>query len=173
MSTKYSLSLALGILFAGSAALGGEFSTTEYVSVTKSTPIYATIQEEIPQEKCYDVKEEVKGTVGVNDIVGAVAGGALGGVLGHQIGGGSGKTVATVGGAVLGTIAGQKAATAYGSGNANPTYQIVRRCETTKTYKSRQVLSGYLNSAKFKGKEISVESDSPLKQIPVTATYSY
>ncbi len=173
MSTKYSLSLVLAILLAGSAAFGGEFSTTEYVSVTKSTPIYSTIQEEVPQEKCYDVKEEIKTTVGMNDIVGAVAGGVLGGVLGHQIGGGRGKTVATVGGAVLGTISGQKAATAYGSGSANPTYQVVRRCEMTKTYKSREVLSGYLNSAKFKGKEISVESDLPLKQIPVTASYSY
>ena len=173
MSTKYSLSLVLAIFLAGSAALGGEFSTTEYVSVTKSTPIYSTIQEEIPQEKCYDAKEEIKTTVGVNDIVGAVAGGALGGVLGHQIGGGRGKAVATVGGAVLGTIAGQKAVSTYGNGSANPTYQVVRRCETTITYKSRQVLSGYLNSAKFKGKEISVESDLPLKQIPVTASYSY
>jgi uncharacterized protein YcfJ len=173
MSTKYSFSLGLAILFSGSVVLAEEFSTIEYVSVVKSTPIYSTIQEEIPEEKCYDVKEEVKSGVAVNDIVGAVAGGALGGVLGHQIGGGSGKTVATVGGAVLGTIAGQKVAGSYGSGSANPTYKIVRRCESVKTYKSRQVLSGYRNIAKFKGRDISVMSDKPLKQIPVTATYSY
>lgn len=160
-------------LFAASAASGESFTVTEYVNVTKSTPIYSTIQEEIPQEKCYDVKEEVKSGTGVNDIVGAVAGGALGGVIGHQIGGGTGKTVATVGGAVLGTIAGQKAANAYGGGSATPTYQVVRKCEKVMSYKSRQVLSGYQNTAKFKGKEISVESESPLKQIPITATYSY
>jgi len=173
MSSKYSTHLTLALLFAGSALTAESFSTTEYVTVIKSTPIYSTIQEEVPQERCYDVKEEVKSGVAVNDIVGAVAGGALGGVIGHQIGGGSGKTVATVGGAVLGTIAGQKAASTYGSSSGNPTYQVVRKCETVKTYKTRQVLSGYQNVAKFKGKEISVESDTPLKQIPVTATYSY
>lgn len=171
MSNTYPSRLALLLFLGGSVGFAESFSTTEYVSVTKSVPNYSTIQEAVPSERCYDVKEQVGGGSGSNDVIGAVAGGALGGVLGHQIGGGSGKTVATVGGAVLGTLAGQKVASTYG--NTAPTYQMVRKCETVNTYKTRQVVDGYINYAKFKGREISVESNSALKQIPVTVTYSY
>ncbi|MFZ2890141.1 glycine zipper 2TM domain-containing protein [Sulfuricurvum sp.] len=170
MSNTYPSRLALLILFGGSALFAESFSTTEYVTVTKSVPNYSTIQETVPSERCYDVKEQVSSGSN-NDIVGAVAGGALGGVIGHQIGGGSGKTVATVGGAVLGTLAGQRVGSTYG--NSAPTYQIVRKCETVNSYKTRQVMDGYTNFAKYKGREISVESNTALKQIPITITYSY
>ncbi len=163
--------LAFIVLLSSSGAFAESFSITEYASVTKSVPNYSTVQEAVPSERCYDVKEQVGGGIGTNDVVGAVAGGALGGVIGHQIGGGSGKTIATVGGAVLGTLAGQKVANTYG--NTTPTYQMVRKCETVNTYKTRQVVDGYLNYAKFKGREISVESATALKQIPITVTYSY
>jgi uncharacterized protein YcfJ len=163
---------AFTLLLIASAVQGESFSVSEHLKVHRSTPIYTTIEEEIPHEKCYDVKEEVRSGGGVNEIVGAVAGGALGGVIGHQFGGGSGKTAATVGGAVLGTIAGQKAAGSYGS-NGKTTYQVVRKCETHHTIESRKVLSGYRNVAKIKDKEIVVESESPLKHIPITVTYSY
>lgn len=173
MSTTPVSTLALSFLLAGSVLSADGFSTVEYVKVTRSAPVYAAVQEEIPEQRCYEVQEPVSSGNGtMNNVVGAVAGGALGGVLGHQIGGGSGKTVATVGGAVLGTLAGQKVASTYGAQNTAG-YQTVRKCETIKTYKSRQVLSGYTNTAIFKGREISVESDQPLKQIPVTVTYSY
>lgn len=171
MLHTYSARLALVLLFSSSGVFAESFSTTEYVSVTKSVPRYSTVQEAVPSERCYDVKEQVGSGVGTNDIVGAVAGGALGGVIGHQIGGGSGKTIATVGGAVLGTLAGQKVANTYG--NNTPNYQMVRKCETLNTYKTREVVDGYVNYGKFKGREISVESTSALKQIPVTVTYSY
>ncbi len=171
MSNTYPSRLAFLLLLSSSALFADKFSTTEYVPVTKSLPNYSTIQEAVPSERCYDVKEQVSGGGGSNDIIGAVAGGALGGVLGHQIGGGSGKTVATVGGAVLGTLAGQRVGSTYG--NTAPTYQMVRRCETVNTYKTRQVLDGYINYAKFKGREISVESTTALKQVPITVTYSY
>jgi len=164
--------ITLSLLLGGTALMAESFSTVEYVKVSRSTPIYSTIQEEVPSEKCYDVKEQVSSGSGTNNVAAAVVGGALGGIVGHQIGGGTGKTVATVGGAVLGTLAGQKVADSYGEGS-NPTYRIVRRCETVTTLKTRQVMSGYTNFAKFKGKEIVVESDQPLFEIPVTITYSY
>ena len=171
MLNTYPARLALFLVMSCTAVFADSFSTTEYISVTKSVPNYSTIQEAVPTERCYDVKEQVSGGSGSNDIIGAVAGGALGGVLGHQIGGGSGKTVATVGGAVLGTLAGQRVGSTYG--NTAPTYQMVRKCETINSYKSRQVLDGYINYAKYKGREISVESNTALKQIPITVTYSY
>ncbi|MBV5321474.1 MAG: glycine zipper 2TM domain-containing protein [Sulfuricurvum sp.] len=172
MSTYYSSRFALAVLLAGSGLLAEGFSTTEYINVTKSIPNYSTVQEEIPSEKCYDVQEKVSSGGTNNDIVGAVVGGALGGVLGHQVGGGKGKTAATVGGAVLGTLAGQNVGSKYNT-QATSSYQTVRKCETTTIVKTRQVLGGYTNVAKLKGKEITVESDQPMKQIPVTVTYSY
>jgi uncharacterized protein YcfJ len=173
MSSRTMSHFALAMLFAGSAVMADSFSSVEYVKVNQSIPIMSTIQEQVPNEKCYDVQEQVSsGSSGGNSVVGAVAGGALGGVLGHQIGGGTGKTVATVGGAILGTLAGQNVANNYGA-NTPASYRTVRRCETVNTVRSRQVLSGYTNIAKFKGKEITVESNEPLKQIPVTITYSY
>ena len=164
---------AMAVLFSASAIMAESFSTVEYVNVTQSTPNYSTIQEEIPGQKCYDVQEAVTSGGGTNnDVIGAVVGGALGGVLGHQVGGGKGKTAATVGGAVLGTLAGQNVGSKYNSPGTT-TYQTVRKCENITTLKSRQVVNGYTNIAKLKGKTITVESDQPLKQIPVTITYSY
>lgn len=173
MSTKNSSRFALAVLLAGSALMAESFTTTEYVTVTKSIPNYSTVQEEIPSEKCYDVQEKVSsGGSTNNDVIGAVVGGAMGGVLGHQIGGGKGKTAATVGGAVLGTLAGQNVGSKYNTPETS-TYQTVRKCETVTTVKTRQVLGGYTNIGKLKGQEISVGSDQPMKQIPVTVTYSY
>lgn len=172
MSTNHSTHFALALLLVGSGLMAEGFSTTEYINVTKSIPNYSTVQEEIPSEKCYDVQEKVNSGGTNNDVIGAVVGGALGGVLGHQVGGGKGKTAATVGGAVLGTLAGQNVGSKYNT-SATSSYQTVRKCETTTTMKTHQVLGGYTNVAKLKGKEISVESDQPMKQIPVTVTYSY
>lgn len=170
--SKIIVPVALSMLFCA-GAMAETFSTVEYVTVTRSTPSYSTVQEEVPSQKCYDVQEQVTtGGSSNNDVVGAVAGGVLGGVLGHNVGGGTGKTVATVGGAVLGTLAGQNIGSKYNTPGTT-TYQTVRKCENITTLKTRQVLNGYTNVAKFKGKEISVESDQPLKQIPVTVTYSY
>lgn len=171
--SKTIVPVALSLLLGGSSLMAENFSTVEYANVTRSTPMYSTIREEVPNEKCYDVKEQVNAGGSNNaDVIGAIAGGVLGGVLGHQVGGGRGKSVATVGGAVLGTLAGNKVGSTYNT-SSNATYQIVRKCEVINTVQSRQVLSGYNNIAKFKGKEISVESDQSMRQIPVTVTYSY
>ena len=165
--------ITLSFLLAGTALMAESFSTVEYVKVDRSVPIYSSVQEKIPTEHCYDAREEVYGGAGGNNnIVGALAGGAIGGILGHQIGGGSGKTAATVGGAVLGTLAGQKIADNH-EGGGTPGYRIVRKCETQYTYRTREALSGYTNIARFKGKKIRVESDEPLKEIPVTVTYTF
>lgn len=166
---SFSAFAAFGVL----PLYAGSFSVVEYVTVKSSQPIYSTVEEEVPSERCYDVREPVSsGGSNNSDVIGAVAGGAIGGILGHQIGGGSGKTVATVGGAVLGTLAGQKVGSTYKT-SSGETYQVVRRCEVVKNYQSRKVLSGYENIGYLKGKEIVIESDQPLKKIPVTVTYSY
>lgn len=163
--------IALSLLLAGTAAMAESFSSVEYVKVSRSTPLYSTVQERVPTEECYDAKEEVNYGTGGNNVGGALVGGILGGVLGHQIGGGSGKNIATVGGAVLGTLAGQRMANAQAQ--TAPGYRIVRKCETRYTYRTREKVTGYTNVAMFKGKEIRIESDEPLREIPVTVTYSF
>ena len=93
---------------------------------------------------------------------------------GYHRGGGRGgiNPWPIVAGAVIGTIAGANAAQ---SNQEAPTtqYRVVRRCENTMQYTSEQVLTGYKNSANFKDRMIEVISEQPLKQIPVTTTYSY
>lgn len=172
MST-HTASYLLAAMILGSSALSAEsFSTTEYIKVSSSKPMYSTVNEDIPTEQCQDVKEAVESGTQYGGVVGTVAGGAVGGLLGNQVGGGKGKTVATVGGAILGALAGQNIGTKYNTPQDN-SYRVVRKCETVYTTRSRNVLSGYTNIAKFKGQEIRIESDQPLKQIPVTVTYSY
>lgn len=171
--TKNTISYVLAAMILGNTALSAEsFSTTEYINVTNSIPAYATINEDIPSERCQDVKEQISSGTQNADVVGAVAGGALGGVLGHNVGGGKGKTAATVGGAIIGVLAGQNIGSKYNTPQ-NDSYRIVRKCETVYTTKSRNVISGYTNIAKLKGQEIRIESDQPLKKIPITVTYSY
>lgn len=46
------------------------------------------------------------------------------------------------------------------------TYQVVRKCEVFKKIQSRQLVGGYKNVVKLKEKEIIIESDQPMKQIP-------
>ncbi len=149
------------------------FTITERIKVTSSIPLYSTITEDIPTEQCKDVKEAVTGGgSGNNDIIGAVVGGAAGGVLGNQIGGGKGKTAATVDGTILGVLAGQNIGSKYNTPTTS-SYQVVRRCETVYISNTRQVVDGYTNKAILKGKVISMQSQQPLKEIPVTVNYSY
>lgn len=172
MST-YKVSYLLAAIILGSSALSAEsFSTTEYIKVNNSIPFYTTVSEDIPSEQCQDVREEIQSGTQNADVVGAVAGGALGGVLGHNVGGGRGKTAATVGGAILGVLAGQNIGSKYNTPQGD-SYRVVRKCQTVYSTRSRKVLGGYTNIAKLKGQEIRIESDSPLKEIPVTVTYSF
>ncbi|MFA6188303.1 MAG: glycine zipper 2TM domain-containing protein [Sulfuricurvum sp.] len=167
------VSYLLAALIVGTSTLSAEsFSTTEYVKVISSIPSYSTVNEDVPSEQCQDVKEQIQSGTQNADVVGAVAGGALGGVLGHNVGGGKGKTAATVGGAIIGVLAGQNIGSKYNTPQGN-SYRMVRKCETVYTTRSRNVLDSYTNIAKVKGQEIRIQSDQPLKQIPVTVTYSY
>lgn len=175
MKKFYSCAITAALLLGYTTVNADElFSSTEYATVVNSEPIMTTVNEEVPVEKCSDVKEPVKsGGSGIADVVGAVAGGALGGILGHNVGGGTGKTAATVGGAVIGTLAGKSIGSKYNTPSEGESYQVIRKCEVVKTTKTRQVQSGYMNTATFKGKTFHIQSSEPLKQIPITASYSY
>jgi len=162
----------LAMVLVATASFAEGFSSTEYIKVSSSTPLYSTISEDVPSERCYDIREPIQNGTSNGNVIGAILGGAAGGILGHQIGGGTGKTVATVGGAVLGTLAGQSMGSKYNT-PSDGSYRVVQKCETVYEARRRQAVSRYVNLANFKGKEIRIESDEPLKHIPVTVTYSY
>ncbi len=161
---KKSTLIAVALL-ASSILSAESVTTTQYLKVIKSTPVYGEAQ------PCVDgvAQPSSTGTVGGigKDTIGTLAGGAIGGLLGTQVGSGRGKTVATIGGALLGAMAGKTAASNYGNA---PTAQAVK-CNTTA--QGTKVIAGYTNTAHLNGKEIQVQSDQPLTQIPVTVTYSY
>jgi uncharacterized protein YcfJ len=143
-------------------------SEIEYVSVTHSEPIYSKITKNIPHEVCQDQQVAVHQQNGGSNIIGGLVGAAIGGVIGHQIGGGSGKVAATIGGAALGTMAGQNA-----NGDSQTSYQTVRRCFTQYDTQEDTVVTGYMNYAKFHGRDIAKTSNQPLKEIKVTSSFSF
>jgi len=143
-------------------------SEIEYVSVTHFEPIYSKITKSIPHEVCQDQQVAVQQQSGGSNIIGGLVGAAIGGVLGHQIGGGSGKVAATIGGAALGTMAGQNA-----SGDTQTSYQTVRRCFIQYDTQEDTVVTGYVNYAKFHGRDIAKTSAQPLKEIKVTSSFSF
>lgn len=143
-------------------------SDIEYVPVTRSQPVYSTITKTIPHEVCQDQQVAVQQPSNGNSPMGAIVGGIIGGVLGHQIGGGSGKVAATIGGATVGTMIGQS-----GNRDARTTYQSVRRCIIQYETKSENVLTGYINYAKYRGQDIAKMSEEPLKEIKVINSFSF
>lgn len=140
----------------------------EYVPVTRSQPVYSNIIKNIPHEVCQDQQVAVQQPSSGNSAMSSIVGGIIGGVLGHQIGGGSGKVAATIGGATVGTMIGQS-----GSNDTKTTYQTVRRCFIQYETKSENVLTGYINYAKYRGQDIAKMSEEPLKEIKVTTSFSF
>ena len=140
----------------------------EYVPVSRSEPVYSNIIKNIPHEVCQDQQVAVEQQSGGSSPMGAIVGGIIGGVLGHQIGRGSGKVAATIGGAAVGTMIGQNS-----SRDTRTTYQTIRRCVVQYETKSENVLTGYINYAKYRGQDIAKMSDEPLKEIKVINSFSF
>lgn len=140
----------------------------EYVPVIRSEPIYSTYNRTVPREVCQDEQVPVQQTSGGSNVMGGLVGAAIGGVLGNQIGAGSGKVAATIGGAAVGTMIGQNA-----DKNTQVSYQTVRRCYTQTETQTDNVITGYMNYAKFRGRDIAKVSKEPLREIKVTTSYSF
>lgn len=143
-------------------------SDIEYVPVTRSEPIYSTITKKIPHDVCEDQQVAVQEQNGNSNIVGGLVGAAIGGVLGHQLGGGSGKVATTIGGAAIGTMLGQNA-----DRQTQTSYQTVRRCYTQYDMQTDNVITGYMNYAKYHGRDIAKTSPQPLNEIKVTNSFSF
>lgn len=143
-------------------------SDIEYLPVTHSEPIYSTVTKKIPHDVCQDEQVAVQQQTGGNNVAGGLMGAIIGGIIGHQIGGGSGKVAATIGGAAAGTMLGENAGR-----DTQTSYQTVRRCYTQYETQTENVITGYMNYAKYRGRDIAKISDQPLTEIKVTNSFSF
>lgn len=151
--------------------------------VTKSVPTYKTIKVRTPHNSSYQERvssrtqcgytyqEESKSGLGLDTVIGAVAGG----FLGNQVGGGSGKDWATAGGAILGGVVGNQ--TRSGSYEKVPKYcdnsHYVTRYRTTYTYETVSEVVGYTNYFNYDGVQYTKQSSRPLTTVNVRTNISY
>ncbi len=156
-------------------------SSTQYVDVISSEPIYKTINVRVPYEevvsKSYTVKvpcgqsysEQNQNSIGIDTIIGA----GLGVALGHQVGKGSGKTAAKVLGGLLGAgIANGNRAGQYQTNYCNETRyrdEVVTRYD----YVTEKKIQGYLNKFIFNGVEHTKRTNRPQKVIKIRTTISF
>lgn len=131
--------------------------------VLKVSEVRETVSE--PREVCRDVAvTRQKPVKDEHQVLGTVAGAVIGGVLGNQVGGGNGKKIATAAGAAAGGYAGNKTQEKIQAGDTYTTTE--RRCETVAD--TREVVSGYDVTYRFKGEEDTVRMDhDPGDSIPV------
>jgi len=156
--------MGAGIATAGGAIAGYKLlKEPSYAEVLNSKAITKTVK--IPHQECHDkTVVHQKPVQDKNRVAGKAVGAVLGGVLGHQVGGGDGKKVATVAGAVAGGYAGDRV---QNNMQKNDTYTTVENvCSTT--YETREDITGYDVTYRFKGKESVVRlAYDPGEKIPV------
>lgn len=151
-----------GGVIAGYGVLGDGFVSQD-AEVLKVSEVRESISN--PRQACQDVQvTRQKPVQDQHQVLGTVAGAVIGGVLGNQVGGGSGKKIATVAGAAAGGYAGNKTQERIQAGD---TYVATEtRCETVAD--TREVISGYDVTYRFKGEEATVRMDHhPGDSIPV------
>ena len=79
-----------GVGLTHQAIAAGYDQTEDFARVVSSRPIYRSVEERIPQQRCWteSVREEPRNE---NSPAGAIVGGVVGGALGHAVGHGSGN----------------------------------------------------------------------------------
>lgn len=156
----------LVLLLLGSFAFANGYSSTDYVMVEHSEPVYEyRPSHNPPPARYYEQKTSDSNTIGLDTIIGATAGV----VIGNQIGKGNGKDVARVAGGLVG------AAVANGTRD--------QRNGSYDSYEARQydgydrsgdrVLVGYRNYFYYEGQEHFKFSKYPLREVLVTRTINY
>ncbi len=117
--------------------------TEDYARVVSARPVYRTVENRVPQERCWNetVREESRSEG--NSPAGAIVGGVVGAALGHSVGrGGDNKKMGTAAGAVLGAVVGNQVGKSH-SGGDEVTYRDRERCETSNSVERREQIVGY------------------------------
>ncbi len=124
-----------------------------YARVVGVTPIYRTVQVQIPRESCWN--EDVRVYVEprrYNEGASTVAGGAIGGLIGSQMARGRARIATGFTGLVLGAIAGNAIARS-GNDRAYPIERIetVRRCRDVSEWRTERQIDGYWVDYTYRG----------------------
>lgn len=164
MSILLSLALVSTSLFA---------AQHERIKVTKRTAITKPYTQKVQSgQQCYEdtIEVDVKcgnadsNSIGVDTLIGAVAGIAIG----NQIGKGSGRDVAKV----LGGIGGAVTANQLRDDKTCKSYETVTRCNPRYEYKTIHKNIGYNNCGYYQGSEYCVQTKEPIDYIRVESTIS-
>lgn len=146
---------------------------TGFANVTHVAPIYKTIKQSVPQERCWveSVREEHQ-SHRHNSATSTIIGGVVGGVIGNEVGRGrSNKRI----GAVVGSLLGMSIANDIAHVNRNHTprgnrvsYRDVTRCEVTEHIETKRITDGYNVSYNYQGGSYTTRMDThPGKRIKV------
>lgn len=134
--------------------------TEDYARVISSRPVYRTVEDRVPQERCWNetVREESR-SEGPSP-AGAIVGGVVGGALGHAVGhGSSNKKIGTAVGVVLGATVGNQVARDRAQGGDEVTYRDRERCQTSHAVERRQEIVGYDVDYQYLGRTFSTRMD--------------
>lgn len=134
------LSLALVLPALAWAKPVEENVTYSYAQVLRATPVYATYQVRVPEQRCDSGTSRDGGDGTTGTVVGAVVGGALG----NQVGKGDGRKASTIAGAVIGGVIGRRVDRNNGSSNGT-------RCRTVEVEREERRLVGYDVEYQYKG----------------------
>lgn len=140
--------------FAPRVFAAGYDQTEDFARVLSSRPIYRSVEERIPQQRCWteSVREESSSD---NSPVGGVVGGALGHAVGH---GHSNKKIGTAVGAVLGATVGNEVAKNRAQANDGG-YRERERCQETSRTERREEVIGYDVDYQYQGRTYSTRMD--------------
>jgi len=146
---------------------------TGFANVTHVAPIYKTIKQSVPQERCWveSVREEHQPRQR-NSATGTIIGGVVGGVIGNEVGRGRGNKRI---GAVVGSLLGMSIANDIAHKNRSHTaqsnhvsYRDVTRCEVTEHIETKRIADGYNVSYNYQGGSYTTRMDThPGKRIKV------
>lgn len=161
MNKLLALSLLATLLAQGASA-------ATRVKVTQSTPITKPFTQKVQTgQQCYQDTVEVATDCGTSDMnsigLDTIIGGVAGVVLGNQIGHGTGRDVAKV----IGGIGGALGANALRSDKSCKTYKTIDRCEPKYSYVTENRVVGYNNCANYKGQEYCIQTPNKLSYIKV------
>lgn len=173
---KTYIAIATSIMFstiASSHVWADNNRHTDFANVTHVAPIYKTIKQSVPQERCWveSVREEHRPHRN-NATTSTIIGGVVGGVIGNEVGHGRGnKRIGAVVGSLLGmSIANDiaHANSSHTSQNNRVSYHDVRRCEVTEHIETKRIVDGYNVSYNYQGGSYTTRMDThPGKRIKV------
>ncbi len=154
------LTLCIAVAFSGITlkAQASYEEEVDYARVVSTRPIYRSVEERIPQQRCWTetVREERREH---NSPAGAIVGGVVGGALGHAVGhGSSNKKIGTAVGAVLGATVGNEVARNRVNAQSGE-YRERERCQESSRTERREEVVGYDVDYQYQGRTYSTRMD--------------